>query len=333
MAPTGDYSGQVLSLVGIESEGMAERKKQHVIPKCYLKAWCDPRTPPGQHPYVWRISRDGSEKTKKSPEKSFVATDKYTIKLPSGSRSLIIENTLGGIESDFVGVLSRIRGRQKLNLLDRARLCLFVAAMHTRTVAMGEHWKGQYQNLHDVVTALEKAHGAPATTSLATGRLVEHAHQHIIATGLEVEAPLLFKMQMAVLVTDSEVGFITSDNPCVWFNPTLRRLPPFYRSPGLAQPDIEVTLPLSPNQLLLVSHRPSAFYVHIDEKAVDEANRLTRFHCDKEFVSWKGETRPYWFERGQEPEDMWEKSEAGKKAFEEKERALEGLAGREPTEK
>ena len=36
-------------------------------------------------------------------------------------------NTLSGIESDFVNVLSRMRRLEKLNLLDRARLCLLLA--------------------------------------------------------------------------------------------------------------------------------------------------------------------------------------------------------------
>jgi hypothetical protein len=49
---------------------------------------------------------------------------------------------------------------------------------------------------------------------------------------------------------------------------------------------------------------------------VDEGNRLRRFHCDKELVSWKGETRPYRFEVGKEPEDSWEKSPEGKQALE-----------------
>jgi|SRR5208283_3337295 len=81
-----------------------EKKKQHTIPKCYLKAWCDPRTPPGQQPYIWRIRRDGTEKKKKSPEKSFTATDRYTINLPSGERNLVIEDTLSGIENAFVNI-------------------------------------------------------------------------------------------------------------------------------------------------------------------------------------------------------------------------------------
>src|SRR5271154_1666862 len=171
-----------------------EKKKQHTIPKCYLKAWCDPRTPPGQEPYIWRISRDGSEKKKKSPEKSFTATDRYTIKLPSGERNLVVENTLSGIENDFVSVLARIRRGEKLNLLDRARLCLFVAAMHTRTMAMGEHWRKQNERLHETIAGLEQSHGVEPDMSLHTAKLVENAPQHILATGIEVETPLLLQM-------------------------------------------------------------------------------------------------------------------------------------------
>lgn len=282
---------------------MAEKKKQHIIPQCYLKAWCDPRTPPGQNPFIWRISRDGSEKKRKSPEKSFAATDKYTIKLATGERNLIIEDTLAGIESDFVSVLSRIRRHASLSSSDRARLCIFAAAMHTRTTAMGEHWKKQQRQIHDQIVALEQAHNSPPSLSLETAQHAELAHQHIIAAGLEGEAPLLFDMQMTVLITDDDAGFITSDTPCVWFNPNLYKFPPFYRSPGLGQPDIQVTLPLTPKYLLLLSHRSSPLYVNVNQEVVDEANRTTRFHSTEEFVSWKGETRAYWFEPGKEPSD------------------------------
>ena len=73
-----------------------KNKKQHVIPNCYLKSWCDPRTPAGQSPYIWRITRDGSKKKNKSPEKSFTASDRYTLKMPNGDRHLVIETTLLG---------------------------------------------------------------------------------------------------------------------------------------------------------------------------------------------------------------------------------------------
>lgn len=297
-----------------------KHKKQHIIPNCYLKSWCDPRTPPGQSPFIWRISKDGTTKKNKSPEKSFTATDRYTIKMPDGERNFVIENTLAGIENDFMRVLVRIRRRERLNLFDKARLCVFTAAMHTRTIAMGDHWKEMEQRVHDQVVALEKQHNAPPITSLVTAEMVEHAPQHLIAAGVEVQAPLLFRMPTTILVATDELGFITSDTPCVWFNPKWYKLPPFYRSPGLAQEDIEVTLPLTPHHMLLISHRTYPIYTNVKQTTVDELNQRTRFHCEEEFVSWKGETRPYWFDHGKEPEDTWEKSPEGKVALAEQEK-------------
>ena len=40
-------------------------------------------------------------------------------------------------------------------------------------------------------------------------------------------------MHMAILNTDDEVGFLTSDQPCVWFDPEAYKRPAMYRSIGL----------------------------------------------------------------------------------------------------
>jgi hypothetical protein len=91
-------------------------------------------------------------------------------------------------------------------------------------------------------------------------------------------------------------GFITSDKPCVWFTPSLQNLRPYHRHPGLAQKHIEVTMPLTPHHLLLISHEPFPLYIGATQDAITEANYLRRLSCEKEFVSWKGETRPCWFD-------------------------------------
>ena len=294
---------------------MAEKKRQHIIPACYLRSWCDPRKPPAHHPFIWRIRKDRSAKQKRSPEKSFRATDKYTIRLPNGQRNLVFENTLAETETLFVRVICKIRKRQKLSPTDRAHLCLFAAAMHNRTTATGEHWKRQMQRLHEVVVDLEQAHNSPPRKSLETAHMVETAHHDVIANGLRFETPLLFQMQMTVLMTDDELGFVTSDRPCLWFNPQAYKWPPFYRSPGLAQRDIEVTLPLSPEHALLVCHRSVPQYSLVTQQVVDELNRRTVLNCTEEFVSWKGEMRDYWFDPGQLLADSWENSEVGKRAL------------------
>lgn len=164
---------------------------------------------------------------------------------------------------------------------------------------------------------MEQQHSTEPTTSRQTGKLVEIAPQYFVMAMLDVQAPMLFDMEMSIFVTQDELGFITSDSPCVWFNPKMHTFPPFYRSPGLGQKDIEVTLPLTPHHMLFISHKKFPFYINVAQRVVDEANRLSRAHCNDEFVSWKGETRPYWFEVGKPPADAWENTDAGKKAMHE----------------
>lgn len=294
---------------------MAEQAAQHVIPSCYLKDWCDPNTPTGESPYIWRISRDGATKRRRSPEKSFRSNNRYTIKLPNGDRDLTVENTLGGLENKFVSIRTRIRRQETLTTRDRANLCLFTAAMQARTLRAGDHWRGSQQKHHDVVVSMEQQHNLEPIASSKLAQIVETAPQDMVMLSLEMQAPLYFGMHMSVFITDDPIGFITSDTPCVWFNPKAHTMPPMYRTSGLIQRDIEVSLPLTPHHLLFISHKEFPFYVKIRSAIVDEMNRLRRAYCTEEFVSWKGETRPSWFELGERPADAWENTEEGKKSI------------------
>ena len=47
---------------------MSEPKRQHVIPRCYLKQFVDPKTPPGQEPYVWIFDRESKRGKKRAPQ-------------------------------------------------------------------------------------------------------------------------------------------------------------------------------------------------------------------------------------------------------------------------
>src|SRR5437016_2863889 len=112
---------------------MAHRK-QHKVPKSYLKSWCDPKTAAGQEPYVHAISKDGSQMKRRAPHKLFIGNDAYTIHLPSGKRDLVVEHTLAWIESRFVSLREhKINGHYALDDNDRATLCTFIAAMSVRT--------------------------------------------------------------------------------------------------------------------------------------------------------------------------------------------------------
>jgi len=103
-----------------------QKKNQHVIPECYLKAWCDPGTPLGQEPYVWRVSRDGTEMKNKAPRKIFVSSHFYTISLPDGTRELGVEDNLQKLEDRFCRLRDQKISKQSPARIRRAGVSRYI---------------------------------------------------------------------------------------------------------------------------------------------------------------------------------------------------------------
>jgi hypothetical protein len=295
-----------------------EKKRQHIIPKCYQRAWCDPATPAKQTPYIWMISKDGKHKKHKAPEKAFVGSDVYTVRLPDGGRELLIENTLAGTESGFVQLVEhKIKGHYGLDAQDKANLCVFAAAMFSRVEPQARAHIKFLQDIHDKVKGMEEQHNAEPRSSLETADMLDNAWPKYVAMSLQMLSALYYDMALAILIASPPDYFITSDSPTVWYNPEAYKVPPFWRSPGLAQEKVEVTMPLTPHYALYLSHNEKiGGYRRLPGKLVQEFNRRTRFHCDHWFVSWQGEIRESWFDEGTPPEDRWENTPAGIRAAE-----------------
>lgn len=300
-----------------------EKKNQHVIPECYLKAWCDSATAPGHTPYVWVHNRDGSSSKKKAPRKLFTETDFYTVRLEDGSRSLVIEDSFSVIEDRFARLRNdKIKEFAKLSDEERGLLCVFTAMMVTRTKSQRANWTDFYSRLHDQVESMEKFHGAEPIASRETADLIKHGHHMFMGHSIDVIVEWLFRMNMAVFAAGEGQRFITSDRPCVWFNPDSYKFPPLLRGPGLAQDKIEITLPISPDFFAIFSWRRWDEKLSIPREKIDslgdcvpvpdgivnEMNRRTRGFCDEFFVTQTSEIDPAWLDVGEEPEDSWEKT-------------------------
>lgn len=256
---------------------------------------------------MWVISKNGKQKRKRSPRKVFTETEMYTIKMSSGERHLIIEDTLSRIEDAFARIIKeKVKKGLALTEVERANLCIFVAAMSARTMKQKRHFTRTFADLREMTEQMEKHHNSPPTTSLEIGAVEKIAQQVVLSEVLESMPPILYRMSSAIFVADDDIGFITSDAPCVWFNPELRNFPPLFRHPGLAQEKIEVTLPLTPQYLLLYSWSELKGYLPAPAQIVDELNRRIRAHCDVSFISRKSETRPIWFEMKR---DAWGSTE------------------------
>jgi len=307
---------------------VSKHKKQHIIPRCYLKAWCDSGAPKGHTPYVWVFRNDEKNGRKKAPENIFYQTEMYTITSDNGERDLTIEKSLSGIEDAFTIIRNtKLKSRKKLTEEEHFLLCIFIASMHARTVQQLRHVSDQWRRPLEMMEEMDaqikatspeerrRMASIPSLRSSDSGkgmgmedvrRIVESPVETMLFPMIRTVAPLLRRLDFSVLCTNTSRGFITSDAPCVWSDPEAYKRPPLYRSPALGYESIEITLPVSPNLCIFLNRKGMQGYVDIEDHIVSELNRTTRFAAEAHYISNQDGAEDYWFDPGVEPEDSWE---------------------------
>ncbi len=304
---------------------MSKHKKQHFIPRSYLASWCDPETPKVQNPYVWVFSKDGKSVKNKSPKNIFTENEMYTIVTDEGERNLILEYGLQSLENMFCKTKNKILSKElKIDIETKVILCAFAAAMHSRTKSRRDFEKTQWQRVLDVGKKVKEAYGkaspdqkeamsnmtivdkdSPSLSFEEVERLAHDPIKETLMTNIQTLTQMLCKIDMVILTTTQNPGFITSDSPCVWTDPEAYKRPPYYRSPALMYESIEILLPISPNQTLFLNRKGINGY--FNAPSPEEINRIIRFNCDQYFIVNTNYKNDYWFFKGEEPEDSWEK--------------------------
>jgi len=259
---------------------------------------------------VWRFPKGGGKGQRKAPANIFAETDLYTIHLPDGQRDLSLEHGLGTLEDKFCRIRkTRIANREPLNAEEKVWFCAFIAAMHFRTRAQRNAFQQQWGDVLRVADNLQQAldamtpeelqqHPPPRSLGETSGpsltiddvkKLADKPIQHMLATIIEEELPVLRGMNLVIFTTEDDVGFNTSDCPCVWLDPQRAR-------PMLHSRTIEVTMPVSPNSLALLCWEDVPNYKDMTLSGVDDANRLqAQVACDEYFVVRRNTTKPVWF--------------------------------------
>lgn len=243
----------------------------------------------------------------------FTEADRYSVRTKGHGDVLIIEQkTLGATEDAFVRLRPKLEVRATLAVEERLDLCKFAAAMFARSKRQGDHFAEHFRELNRQVENLEKKHGSKPRLSLETRFHAENGPAATVAMFM-VSWPFYFmRMNITILCTGCEEGFITSDCPLVMNNPDAHRLPPMLRAPVPGRDlKIEITLPLTPNRLLLISHVYQPGYMEATREQVDELNSRVRFGCQECFVSQKGIVKDCWFTPAPTPTDRWETTPEG----------------------
>ncbi len=306
-------------LGGIPTMG---HKKQHFVPRSYLGAWCDPKTPVDQEPYVWVFPKQSGPPRNRAPKNLFRETEMYTIKLASGHRDLRLEHGLAELESFFADIARDLLPNHiDISIENKMKLSAFTAAMQARTPKQRGHFQGLWQGVLENMEALEaemQARTPQERKAIASATLKPSRSEpsigidevrHLAATPIqrtlvpiiETQVPILATMNLAFFEVADPHAFITSDAPCVWFDPDAHKRPFPYNSPGLSWPTIEVTLPVSPRQLLMFNRGGLDGYYTVTAGLAHEFNRRTRGYAHEQFIARGKEAHPYWYQLGPVP--------------------------------
>lgn len=274
-------------------------KNQHYVPRSYLAEFADPNTPKGYEPYVWVFSKDGKKFEKKGITKTFTQTHLYTFDF-NGEKDFSMEQSLSSIEDKYAYVFrQKVRQKKPLTEMEHAYLCAFVAAQMQRTPRFGRNQENFIQQLIDHGTQIALAHGVTDSEQVRQWKeYKKDAHKLMMVDSIPYVANILMQMSVAFLcVRDpSKHWFITSDDPCVFFNPDLQ-WQRFY-GPGFGQQNVQLTLALSPEITVLFSWSNFRGYSYLSDRNVENMlNRMTRAYSDKEFISPHSRTRRVWFSR------------------------------------
>lgn len=301
-----------------------ENRRQHFVPACYLKAWLDPSAPKTSNndPYVWLFDKKGENPKAKAPEKIFRESDMYTLAMPDGGHDLQLEHGLGTVESNFTKVrTSKFNFKRPLTDEDWLWTCLFAATTYTRTAASRDHLLSHIEELKGM---FERLAGPDWETRSVTPVLPPHLDRSkvyvpqpgdfdnlrelttitLFNSAANVILPALLGMHKTVLCVTDPLGFLTTDAPSTWYDSTAHRRHPFERAVGLTNLAIEITLPISPTQCLLFTHRPvGPLYVEVGPKWVDVFNHRHAAHAPTTVVARSKETRAVWFQSVEPPVD------------------------------
>lgn len=216
---------------------MSKHKKQHVVPDSYLKAWCDTNSPLMQDPYIWIFDKELHQVKNKAPTNSFYENDFYTVHI-DGVRDLYIEKQFSKIENFFAHIRKhKLLMNEKITEEEHVQLCYFIASIHTRTPSRINFIVKQFQPLlnkmEQIIVAEENvskyeqkiikrevliAESGNSISHEVLKEVVNNPIEHIMIESINVEAKGLAKLDLCIFFTKKLDGFITSDNPCVWYD-------------------------------------------------------------------------------------------------------------------
>jgi hypothetical protein len=280
-------------------------KRQHIIPQLHLRHFAG-HNPKG---HVWTYDATAEEPRSATPENTAVETHFYSVEMENGTMNPLIDDYITDVEGKAAPIYRDIiQGKIPGEDQEKVDFSTFLAVMYFRTTAMRRMFAELYARqiqiqayataTHDgafetYIDRYEKAKGREISAEekeiIRKGMLnpgehvnlvVPKEHTLIAMQGVDELRDIFFRMKWSVGEAEHEF-FITSDNP------VMRRINrdtyhPVYGDHGFLNKTAQVTFPLSPKRLLVLTWENSINQIFpIPREYVYDENQGRAAHSDR----------------------------------------------------
>lgn len=283
---------------------MTTPRRQHFVPKGYLRAFASPK---GSE-MVCVINVPDRRVFTTNMENVCVEKDYYAATLKDGSKTTELESHLAKLDGVFADIVRKIADGEELSASDRYDFSTFVATQHLRTPEMKEFASkaiGSFadhlakvtasdpKHFHATWDAMVKATGFETDEDpeeirqlMLSGEIKgEGTHAASVALGLAPlpdVAEICFRMKWTFFHTRIGNQFLTCDNPVGFFHPWL--LTPGSPPPGLIHKDTNLHLPISPSVYAIGGQKMKHGYAELPKDKIREVNQFTVLRAERQIV-------------------------------------------------
>lgn len=273
---------------------MSERtKRQHIVPRFYLRHFSQPDGELWTHDCVTGIAR------KTTPEKTAYETNIYTPTGDDGVRIELIEDTLATIESQAATIYPELLSFKPLTPVAKLDFAAFLATMFARSPAqlrqtaqlMGQMalWGGKHEIEREYRE--KEARGDISAAEAAVSELLHNNEMYTMSVdrrvGLlafqhaETLMHLMAQMNWSFEISDGQ-QLATSDNPVFWVKGGGPRDQQGFGF-GLGNPNAVIPFPLTPNVILRLDWRSDGAWkkFKLDRQRAKLANQYQAKHKER----------------------------------------------------
>jgi len=287
---------------------LSDKKKQHLIPQCYLKSFVDRIPPEGvpeskYKPAVWTVDKSLQESPiRKGPNNAlwkpyFYNLDEDDLNKPH------VENFLSIVENNYSSVLKKIENHEMLNSQDMFNLTLFIDTLFRRTETQINFWQEQIDKLENMYRKVDLAYSGneDASNEYFTGSH-ELAKKHV-ADAAGAITKVVLQAGFSIIVNNSDMLFFSSDHPVTYTFKHIDEIYHYnvpeswtYKNIGTNEKKFFCYCPLTPrysfiSSPFITSPSENSYRVIQDPSFVDGMNFLTQLHADSILIA--STSKPY----------------------------------------